>query len=815
MMTIRITRQGMTSGAPAARRAAAVFVLAAALAAPAVPAVAGPAAPAPTAAAANPAPRAVADTYEAAVLAAKPAFFWRFADADGATTVADSGPAGVVGRVNGPAAFVRTDGAAGTTSSVLLSNGPRQPHQDPDTVKPGWITAAKRTTAGAVTAVAWFRSPNKYPGNLLSVTPTADAKADGAWRSISIDHNGLIGLVASDGTLLQGTTDYADGKWHMIAYVETATQVTASIDGLQFATATFGDHLNNGWVTVGNPHLPFADLRLDEAASFGRALSQSELSGLYTAGGGTVERLTAPTVATVQTVPLGGLLYEWTVTPKVDPRTAAAFVTVGFGDGTSTTRKVTGAIARISHAYTKVGSYPTTVTVTDATGAVSAPVKQTMAADDVVVLDRFTGDDDILSTCLPTGPGCRYGGPLVVSKGMTDSGQFGFDVPGTSHSMYWTGANVRDVDARVAYQFDTKETGAGTYLNLLARRSATADYRVKLVHQPNGKTAVAIQRVVGAKTTYLATKVVDPGVAGNLRFRVVSPTAKSTQLQVKVWRKGAAEPTAWTATSTDTYAPLVTAGQIGMIGYLSSTAARQPTGVLVDDLEVRRVGGAAAPSHSDLLYDADHGRISASGWGTAEVGPKWTQVPAAAPGENGVAGLLTVPAGARRSMVATGFAPKDIDAVFRVKAPQNNDLTCNGKVTLEARGTAAQGSGYRISVQYGPGKPVVSLAREKGGKTTVLASKAVNVNPCTEVWVHARVVGKANGSVNLRASAWGRNHASPDPRTGLEPTGFMLAATDAKGVAATTSGLAISAERPAGSTGQANFDLFPIRVMTP
>ncbi len=100
---------------------------------------------------------------------------------------------------------------------------------------------------------------------------------------------------------------------------------------------------------------------------------------------------------------------------------------------------------------------------------------------------------------------------------------------------------------------------------------------------------VRVNSTGGAETT-LQPAINLPGLtyaAGdrlNVRFQAAG--ASPTALNLKVWKVGTAEPSAWQRTVTDSTAGLQSAGGVGLRTYLSSTSTNAPVTVSFDDLVV-------------------------------------------------------------------------------------------------------------------------------------------------------------------------------------------------------------------------------------
>jgi hypothetical protein len=74
----------------------------------------------------------------------------------------------------------------------------------------------------------------------------------------------------------------------------------------------------------------------------------------------------------------------------------------------------------------------------------------------------------------------------------------------------------------------------------------------------------------------------------NLRLQV-SGSPQAT-VRAKVWAAGAAEPSGWTVTTTDSTAALQVPGGIYIQPYLSASTTNAPVTLLVDDVEAVAVG---------------------------------------------------------------------------------------------------------------------------------------------------------------------------------------------------------------------------------
>ncbi|MEO6510401.1 MAG: hypothetical protein ABIO16_05370, partial [Nocardioides sp.] len=147
-----------------------------------------------------------------------------------------------------------------------------------------------------------------------------------------------------------------------------------------------------------------------------------------------------------------------------------------------------------------------------------------------------------------------------------------------------------DNEFRTTVTTDKVPTGGGQYISLMGRRvSSTLDYRAKVRFASTGAVAVWLTRNESATETVL-TSVTVPGLtfaAGdNMQVKLQTYGTSPTYMQVKIWKVGTIEPTAWLLTSNDSTTALQAPGSIGLYAYLSGSTANGPVGYGVDDLWV-------------------------------------------------------------------------------------------------------------------------------------------------------------------------------------------------------------------------------------
>ena len=136
---------------------------------------------------------------------------------------------------------------------------------------------------------------------------------------------------------------------------------------------------------------------------------------------------------------------------------------------------------------------------------------------------------------------------------------------------------------------DKASTGGGIYSTVRPRiRPTSGDrYYADTRYVAGGTVSLILGRNVGATETALQTRTVTgltvaPG--DRLNVKVQTFGTSPTTFRAKVWKVGAAEPSAWTASVTDSTASLQGPGAVGLGAYLSSSATNAPVVASFDDL---------------------------------------------------------------------------------------------------------------------------------------------------------------------------------------------------------------------------------------
>ncbi|MFD4420054.1 PKD domain-containing protein [Agromyces sp. NPDC058484] len=260
-----------------------------------------------------------------------------------------------------------------------------------------------------------------------------------------------------------------------------------------------------------------------------------------------------------------------------------------FGDGGT----ATGATA--SHTYAAAGTYPITLTVTDDDGATATTTTAVTVTDPggpvVLASDAFErGVVNGLGTA-DTGGHWTTTGSATAYSVTGGNARLRMATPGGTLNAYLDDVSQQSGDLRFSFLTDKAATGSGIFLSAIGRRVAVAGaYQAKIVLRSSGAVGISLVRVnaSGGGEVTLAPAINVPGLtyaAGDrLNLRLQAIGTSPTTLNLKVWKAGAAEPSAWQRTATDSTAGLQAPGSIGMRAYLSSSSTNAPVVASIDDL---------------------------------------------------------------------------------------------------------------------------------------------------------------------------------------------------------------------------------------
>ena len=260
-----------------------------------------------------------------------------------------------------------------------------------------------------------------------------------------------------------------------------------------------------------------------------------------------------------------------------------------FGDGT----KGTGVKAQ--RTYAAAGTYTVTLTVTDDQG-LTGTTKASVTVQSTTTTQPFAADAFSRTVSggwgsADTGGAWTIGGSAANTSVASGTGRTTMASAGAQLTAFLNDTSASDTDLRLAVALDKAATGGGTYLSVIGRKVGTSgDYRAKLRFQDTGAVALSLVRKVSSTQTTLASATLagvtySPGQVLHVRLRVVG--TGTTSLAVKVWPAGAAEPTSWQLSATDSTTALQSAGSLGIESYLSGSSTNAPVTALYDALDAR------------------------------------------------------------------------------------------------------------------------------------------------------------------------------------------------------------------------------------
>jgi PKD repeat protein len=278
---------------------------------------------------------------------------------------------------------------------------------------------------------------------------------------------------------------------------------------------------------------------------------------------------TAPTASFTATA--AGLSVSVNGSASSDSNGTIASYAWNWGDGTAA-----GSGATATHAYTAGGTYTVTLTVTDNAGATGTATRSVAVAAPTTEFAR-----DAFGRTVAGGWGTAdLGGAWTASVGGTRlsvaPGTATLALPGAGNNTgVYLPVSQTSADIRTAFSLSAMPTGNGTYVYVTGRRvTGQGEYRVRVRVLPTGQIALALSRLTGTTEAFPSGEVTLTGVTytagATLNARVQVTGTGTTTVRAMVWT-GAAEPTAWQMTRTDTTAALQAAGGVGLAAHRPST----------------------------------------------------------------------------------------------------------------------------------------------------------------------------------------------------------------------------------------------------
>jgi PKD repeat protein len=441
------------------------------------------------------------------------------------------------------------------------------------------------TAPDRFTLQTWVRTSTTRGGRIFGFGDLQNGNSAHRDRHIYMDNAGRIvfGMRAQNNATrtITSPSAYNNNQWHMVTATMSSAGMRLYVDGNLVGSRTdttageaylgywrLGGDVLDGW--PGQPSTRNFVGNVDEIAVYPTDLSQAQIQAQYALRNGGGGGNQPPTASF--TWGSTALTASFNAAGSSDPDGFVTGYAWTFGDGG------TGSGATPSHTYAAPGTYTVGLTVTDNGGLTGSTTRQvTVAAAGVIANDLFNrtvvdgwGQADTGGTWTLTTAASNFAvsGGVGTIRLATSSGP----------SAYLASTSAQGVDIRTTIGYDKPATGGGVYTSVVARRSGTSDYRLKV--RVTGTDATAyLARTVGGVETVL-TSVPLPGVvvvAGDaLSMRLQVTGAGTTTLSAKVWQSETPEPAGWTTTTTDTTASLQVPGAVGLYAFLSGSATNAP-----------------------------------------------------------------------------------------------------------------------------------------------------------------------------------------------------------------------------------------------
>ena len=438
------------------------------------------------------------------------------------------------------------------------------------------------------------------------------------------------------------------------APLSVTADASASTDALGIASYTF--NFGDGSPAVGPQASPKAAHSYTTAGNFTVSMTVTDTAAASSTATAGVDVL-APPSASLSETPISGYA-PLTVTADATASAGGSFpiasYTFNFGDGTAVVGPQAGATT--SHVYAAAGKYTTTLTVTDTQGNTGTTAATVNVSSGLLLQDTF-------SRANQTSWGTASNGMVwsPSSSAMSIASNEGV-ISNTASSLFATLGSGTTTDANGLVRFSVASTSdtAGIALRMQSNGNV-------YLGRYDGAGHLQFEYRIGSTWTHVSLVNFTPAANAFywLRFQV-----QSTNISMKVWPYGTAEPSAWTWAGSAS--GINSAGLMGLYAYAASG-----TPVQFDNFSVSAVGN---PMPNSTIAGTVTDASSGLGIGGVQV----STLPLTTTAVTNPAGsyTLNLPAGTF-TVVFTG-APAGYNANFlaNVQAPINGAVSANQSLTV-------------------------------------------------------------------------------------------------------------------------------------
>ena len=239
----------------------------------------------------------------------------------------------------------------------------------------------------------------------------------------------------------------------------------------------------------------------------------------------------------------------------------------------------------------------------------SAPKPNPAVADDPFARSQSAGWGTA-----PTGGAWTYNTRLGAgfwTNGVTANAQL--TPQATALQALLPSASVLSTDAVAGFSLSKLPVGDSVRVMVVGRSVGTSQYRGVVEVTPAGQMVLSVRRYIDGRATLIGTQVVSSlHFAANADYvvRMQLSGASPTQIRMRVWQAGSAEPASWAYTATDATAGLQQAGATGLRVAGGSKLTCAPLTVLFESYQVANLAPSVSYTYTVQATDAA-GNLSA------------------------------------------------------------------------------------------------------------------------------------------------------------------------------------------------------------